>query len=120
MGVETFAIFIRRGDVVGANRHQPAIANFELTMKLNEAFMLPAILGTKRSAAEDKNHGIGSLQFRELLAFRGVIGKLVVREDSSWNNVRSHRESPFYFSLPGLVVRIVAVEVRPGANLDTP
>jgi hypothetical protein len=31
-----------------------------------------------------------SLQFGELPAFRGVVGKLIVGEDSPWNNVRSH------------------------------
>src|SRR6266516_6168285 len=34
-----------------------------------------------------------SLQFGELPAFRGVVGKLIVGEDSPWNNVRSHMKS---------------------------
>src|SRR6185295_8623458 len=67
-------------------------------MKLNKSLMLPAILWAKPAAAEDENHRIGALQLRELPAFRGVIGELVIGEDSAWNNVRSHRESPFYFS----------------------
>jgi hypothetical protein len=33
------------------------------------------------------------LQFGELPAFRGVVGKLVVGESGSWNYVRSHRKS---------------------------
>jgi hypothetical protein len=30
------------------------------------------------------------LQLRELAMFPSVIGKLVIREESSWNNVRTH------------------------------
>jgi hypothetical protein len=33
------------------------------------------------------------LQFGELPALRGVVGKLIVGEDSPWNDVRSHRNS---------------------------
>jgi hypothetical protein len=33
------------------------------------------------------------LQFGEPSAFRGVVGKLIVGEDSSGNDVGSHRES---------------------------
>src|SRR5580704_6606109 len=36
------------------------------------------------------NHGMLSWEFGELLAFPGVVGKLVVGEDSTWNHVRSH------------------------------
>jgi hypothetical protein len=53
--------------------------------------MLPAIFGAKPAAAEHENHRIGPLEFRELASFRGVIGKLVIGKDSSWNNIRSHR-----------------------------
>src|SRR5260370_566712 len=87
------AILIRLGDVVGANRDQPAIANLQLTMECNKPFSLPAVLGAEASAAEDEDHWMLSLQFRELPAFRGVVGKLVVGEDSPWNNVRSHMKS---------------------------
>jgi hypothetical protein len=61
-------------------------------MKLNKALMLPALLRTKPAAAEDEKHRIRTLQFRELPVFRGVIWKLVVREDSAGNNIRSHRK----------------------------
>src|SRR6202045_4570410 len=54
--------------------------------------MLPGILWAVTSATEDENHWILSLQCGELPAFRGVIGKLIVRKDSPWNNVRSHRK----------------------------
>jgi hypothetical protein len=59
-------------------------------MEFNKPFSLPAVLGAETSAAEDENHRMLRLQFRKLPAFRGVIGKLVVREDSSWNYVSSH------------------------------
>jgi hypothetical protein len=59
-------------------------------MELNESFRLPAVLGAETAAAEDKNHWMLCLQFGELPAFRGVVGKLIVGEDSPWNNVRSH------------------------------
>jgi hypothetical protein len=74
MGADSAAIFIRLSDVVGADRDKPAIGNFELTMEFNKAFSLLAVLGAVTTAAEDKNHGMWSLQFRELPAFRGMVG----------------------------------------------
>jgi hypothetical protein len=90
MGTHATAIFVRLSDIVGANADEPAIANLELAMELHESFRLSAVLGTETAAAEDQNHGIGSLQFRELSAFCGMVGKLVVGEKCAWNDVRSH------------------------------
>src|SRR5262249_38051105 len=84
------AIFIRLSDIVGADRDKSAIANLELTMKLNKPFGHPAILGAITSAAEDQDHWILPLQFGELPALRGVVGKLVVGEDSPGNDVGPH------------------------------
>ena len=63
-------------------------------MELNEQFGLAAILGAITAAAEDQNHGMRSLEFGELAAFRGMVGKLVVGEGSAWNNVGSHDDPP--------------------------
>ena len=93
VGTDSAAIFIRLGDIIGADRDQPAIANLDLTMELNQQFGLAAVLGTETSAAEDQNHGMLSLQLGELPAFHRVVGKLVVGEDRSGNNVRSHMKS---------------------------
>ena len=93
VGADSAAIFIRQSDIVGANRDKPAIGNLELTMEFNKPFSLPAVLGAETSTAEDQNHWMLSLQFGELPAFRGVVGKLIVGEDSPWNNVRSHVKS---------------------------
>jgi hypothetical protein len=43
-------------------------------MELNQPFRLPAILGAETAAAEDENHWMLALQFRELPAFRGMVG----------------------------------------------
>jgi len=51
-------------------------------VKLKKSFMLPAILGTITSAAENENHRMLSLEFRELPTLRRVIGKLVIGEHS--------------------------------------
>jgi hypothetical protein len=59
-------------------------------MECNKPFSLPAVLGAEAAAAEDENHWMLSLQFGELTAFRGVVGKLVVGEDGPWNDVSSH------------------------------
>jgi len=64
-------------------------------MEFNKPFGLRAVLGAETSAAEDLNHWTLSSQFQELPAFRGVVGKLIVGEDSPWNNVRSHMKSSF-------------------------
>ncbi len=74
MGTYSAAIFVRLGDIVGADRDKPAIGDLELTMELNKSFSLPAVLGAETSAAEDENHGMWPLQFGELPAFRGVVG----------------------------------------------
>src|SRR5205807_8533334 len=58
--------------------------------------MLPAVLRTETSAAEDENHRILSLQFGKLSAFGRVIRKFVIRKHSPWNNVRSHMNITFF------------------------
>ena len=73
-------------EVVSTNRNETTISNIHFTMKLKESFMLPSISWTKPSAAENYNHRIGPLQFRQLPALGGVIGKFVVGENGSWNN----------------------------------
>src|SRR5271170_3932053 len=90
VGADPAAIFVRLGDIVGADRNQPAVGNFELTMELNQSFRLPAIFGAETTAAEDKNHRVWSLQVGELSAFGAMVGKLVVGEDGSRNDVSSH------------------------------
>jgi hypothetical protein len=105
VGTDAAAVFIRLSDVVGANRDEPAIADLKLTMELNKSFMLPSILGAVTPSAEDEDHWILSLQFGELPTFRGVVGELIVGEDSPWNYVRSHMKSSSIFSctLPGIL-----------------
>src|SRR6266851_7609722 len=62
-------------------------------MELNQPFRLPAVLGSVTPAAKDEDHGVLSLQFGELSVFRGVVGQLIVGEESLWNGVRAHRKS---------------------------
>ena len=64
-------------------------------MESNKSFSLPAVLRTETSTAEDENHWILCLQLGELPAFRGVVEKLIVGEDSPWNNVRSRMKTVF-------------------------
>jgi hypothetical protein len=49
-----------------------------------------ADLRTKTSAAQNDDHRILSLYFGKLPVFAGMIGKLVIGEACSGNNVRSH------------------------------
>ena len=74
MGADPAATFVRLGDVVGAYRDQPGVGNFHLAVELDQPFGLRAVLGAVTSAAEDENHGMLSLQLRELPAFRGAVG----------------------------------------------
>src|SRR5262249_37071871 len=90
VSADSGTVFVGLGDVVGANRDEPAVGNFELAMEFHEQFRLAAVLGAEASAAEDENHGMRSLQLGELAAPRGVIGKLVVGKNGAGNNVRSH------------------------------
>jgi hypothetical protein len=92
VSADTAAIFVRLSDVVGTDRDKPAIANLHLTMEFKKPFSLSTVLGAESAAAEDEHHGMLSLQFGELPPFRGLVGKLIVGEDSPGNNVRSHRK----------------------------
>jgi len=118
VGTDSAAIFIRLSDIVGANRDKPAIGNLELTMEFNKPFRLPAVLGAETSAAEDENHWMLSLQFGELPAFRGVVGKLIVGEDSPWNKVRSHIKASAIAS--HIVGTILPAAKTPATNLGCP
>jgi hypothetical protein len=93
VSADSAAIFVGLGDIVGADGDQPAIGNLEFAVKLDQQLGLSAVLGAIASAAEHENHRMLPLQFGELPAFRGVVGKLVVGEDGSGDNVRSHGES---------------------------
>jgi hypothetical protein len=84
------AIFVRLSDVVGTDRHKPAIANLHLTMEFKKPFSLSAVLGAETAAAEDEDHRMLALKLGELPAFRRVVGKFVIGENSPWSNVRSH------------------------------
>ena len=75
--------FISVSDVVCADRHQPAITDFHLTMQLKQSFMLPAILRAISAATKNHDHRVQRLQLRELAMFPGVIRKLVIWEKSS-------------------------------------
>jgi hypothetical protein len=93
VGADSAAIFIGFSDIVGADRHQPAIADLELAMEFDKPFRLPAVFRTVAAAAEDENHRMRPLQFGEFSTFRGVVGKLVVGENSPWDHVGSHLKS---------------------------
>jgi hypothetical protein len=87
VSTDSGAIFVRLGDIVGANGDKAAVGNLKLMMELNKQFRLPAVLGTETSAAEDENHRMLSLQFGKLSPLRGVFGKLIVGEYRPWNDV---------------------------------
>jgi len=93
VGADPAAIFVRASDVVGADRDEPAVADLELTMELNQPLRLPAVLGSITAAAQDENHRVVALQLGELPAFRRVVGQLVIREDGSGNDVSAHFNS---------------------------
>src|SRR3982751_791816 len=82
--------FISISDIVCADCHQAAVTDFHFTMQLKQSFMLSAIFRAISAAAENHDHWVLRLQFRQLAMFPGVIRKLVIWEDSSWNNVRTH------------------------------
>src|SRR6267142_4818701 len=84
------AIFVRLGDIVGADRDQPAIAYLDLTMELQQTFGLTAILWTEAAATKHHHHRILSLQLGEFSMLPGVVAKLIVRESSALRDVGSH------------------------------
>jgi len=52
--------------------------------------MLSTLFRAKATATEDENHRIVLLKLRKLPASCGVVCKLIIREDSAWNNIESH------------------------------
>ena len=84
-------VFVCLGDVIGADRNQPAIGNLKFPMKLNQPFGLAPVLGAIATAAENQDHRMRALQIGELPVFRGVVGKFVVRKNRSWNDISSHK-----------------------------
>src|SRR4051812_38997089 len=60
------------------------------------------------TAAEDENHGMWALQFGELPALRNVVGKLIVGEDGSRNNVESYDEKSSFRAL----LRPISISIR--------
>ena len=90
VGADSGAIFIRLGDVVGADGDEAAVGDFEFAMELDEEFRLAAVFGTETSAGEDENHGMGALEVGELAVFGGVVGEFVVWECGAGNDVGSH------------------------------
>src|SRR5258707_8608924 len=87
VGTDSATIFVRLSNVVSANCDEPAIGNLELTMEFNKQFSLAAVLRTETSTAEDEDHGMLLLEFGEIAAFRCMVGKLIVGEDSAWDDV---------------------------------
>src|SRR5271165_507231 len=90
VSADSAAIFIRLGDIVGANRDKPTIGDFKLTMEFNKALCLPAVLRAETSATKDKNHWMLSLELRQLPVLGCVVEKFIVGKDSPRNNLRSH------------------------------
>src|SRR6185503_3215111 len=80
-------------DGVRADRDEPAVPHLELAMEFKQPLRLAPVLGAVTAAAQDEDHRIRSLEFGELPALRGVIGKLVVGEQRPGNDVRSHLDS---------------------------
>src|SRR5271163_3043118 len=95
-GQHPMVLVLSRGGFCPKDRRQAELLvqlHLEFAVELNKQLSLPAVLGAESSAAEHENHGMLSLQFGEFPVFRGVVGKFIVREDSSWNRVRSHINS---------------------------
>jgi len=69
----TAAVLIRLCNVVGADRDQPAISDFQFTMQLHQPFSLPAVLWAEATSAQNEHHRMRTLQFRQLSMFGRVV-----------------------------------------------
>lgn len=72
--------------------------------------MLSTLIWTKAAATEDENHWLVLLKLRKPQAFCRVVGKLIIREDSAWNNIESHLQG---FSLCDCVSSEIAFQDLP-------
>ena len=79
-------------------------------MELNKPLMLSTLFWTKTAATEDENHWIVLLKLRKLPAPCGVVCKLLIREDSTWNNIESHLQG---FSMCDCVSSEIAFQDLP-------
>jgi hypothetical protein len=61
MGADSGAKLVCLINVVGTDRDELAIANFDLTVELNQPLRLPAVLGSISAAAQDENHRVVAL-----------------------------------------------------------
>src|SRR5437868_11892335 len=93
MRANSAAKFIGFDNIVGSDCDQAAICNLEFALELNEALVLPTLLRAETATTENKNHRIWPLEFRELPALGTVVGKLIIGEDSAWNNTISHLQN---------------------------
>ena len=73
VGADPAAVLIRLRDVVGADRDQPAVADLEFAVELDQPFRLPAVLGAEAPAAEDEDQRVLSLQLGEPAMLRLAI-----------------------------------------------
>ena len=105
-------VLVRQRDVIGADRHQAAIPNLQLTMQLNEQLSLSPVLGAIPSAAEHKNQGMLTLQRRELAALRSMIGEFVVGKDRAGHNIGSHDLQELLFAGSPVSNIVTCFEVR--------
>jgi hypothetical protein len=90
VGANSTAKFIRLHDGVSSDCNESAICYLEFTVELNKTLMLSPLFWAEAAATEDKNHRIRPLEFRELPALGAVVGKLIIGEDGTWNNIISH------------------------------
>ena len=110
MRANSTAKFISLNNIVGSDCDQPAIRNLELAVELKKPLMLSTFFWTKAAATEDENHWIVLLKLRKFPAFCRVVRKLIIREDSAWNNIESHLKG---FSLCDCVSSEIAFQDLP-------
>jgi hypothetical protein len=85
-------------------------------MQLQQRFRLTAILWTEAAAAKHDHHRILSLQFGEFSMLPCVVAELVVREDSSRDDVGSHLNFLHGVAQPGLRPLQINHDVALGAR----
>ena len=90
MSADTGPEFVRLEEVVGRDRHEPAVADLHLAMELQQSFVLPPLFGTEPPAGKDQHERILLLQVRKTAVHAAVVRQRVVGKHGARNDVGSH------------------------------
>jgi hypothetical protein len=90
MSPDPVSVFICQKHVVGADGHEPGVADFHLVVKLDQTLRLAPVLWAIPTPAEHQDQGIWPCRSESLRRLARVIGQLIIGEYRASYNICSH------------------------------